>query len=378
MARIFLILFAPFVLWALGFAPMGGIPSSIGGTGVAVRSGAWGLYYNPALLSSDPRSKFGYSAGFWITKSNINKFLSLGPLSGGQEIEAALDELSNGKASMQVPMGFVVQMGDINVVQKTAQEDQYGRLVYMEDKIPIGVFAMGAFAVSESGVHFAKVSNTLFEMQQVGVSLLELPFGYAYEVVTDGGRFDFGVALKYMRAAVSVEQKIASALEGFAFETPDFLNGKLAQSFGVDLGFLYSYKDFHLGLTAKNVNFPRFKLADSTAQMLPSVRVGTSYEFLENYTFALDADVLPDQSFGMPRTQYVSLGFLGEYRYGGFGVGACVDIFDVWGSKISVGGNLLGLIQIIGELGINFAKVGGRDLYFPTNFGLKVGGSFSF
>lgn len=48
-------------LSALEFGQMGNISASMGGAGVALKDSPWGLYYNPALIGADNRTKFGYS-----------------------------------------------------------------------------------------------------------------------------------------------------------------------------------------------------------------------------------------------------------------------------------------------------------------------------
>ena len=49
--------------YALEFGTMGNVSASMGGAGVALKNSAFGLYYNPALLSASPKVKFGYSFG---------------------------------------------------------------------------------------------------------------------------------------------------------------------------------------------------------------------------------------------------------------------------------------------------------------------------
>ncbi|MFC3867191.1 conjugal transfer protein TraF [Helicobacter equorum] len=56
---------------ALGFGSMGQVSSSIGGAGVALKNSAWGIYYNPALLGADRRTKIGYSFGAQLKEQNI-------------------------------------------------------------------------------------------------------------------------------------------------------------------------------------------------------------------------------------------------------------------------------------------------------------------
>lgn len=57
--------------FALGFGSMGQVSSSIGGAGVALKNSAWGIYYNPALLGADRRTKIGYSFGAQIQEQNL-------------------------------------------------------------------------------------------------------------------------------------------------------------------------------------------------------------------------------------------------------------------------------------------------------------------
>lgn len=59
------------ISFALGFGSMGQVSSSIGGAGVALKNSAWGIYYNPALLGADRRTKIGYSFGAQIKEQNI-------------------------------------------------------------------------------------------------------------------------------------------------------------------------------------------------------------------------------------------------------------------------------------------------------------------
>lgn len=57
--------------FGLEFGSMGQVSAGMGGAGVAVRDSAWGLYYNPALLGSDRRTKMGYSFGIQFKEQNL-------------------------------------------------------------------------------------------------------------------------------------------------------------------------------------------------------------------------------------------------------------------------------------------------------------------
>lgn len=56
---------------SLEFGTMGQVSASMGGAGVALKDSAWGLYYNPALLGADRRTKIAYSFGAQVKESNL-------------------------------------------------------------------------------------------------------------------------------------------------------------------------------------------------------------------------------------------------------------------------------------------------------------------
>ncbi|WP_104684944.1 conjugal transfer protein TraF [Helicobacter bizzozeronii] len=62
-------------LEGLEFGEMGDTSFGMGGAGVALENSSWGLYYNPALLDIDSRTKFGYSFGASAGQEN---FLEMG------------------------------------------------------------------------------------------------------------------------------------------------------------------------------------------------------------------------------------------------------------------------------------------------------------
>lgn len=64
-------------LFALEFGSMGNTSVAMGGAGVALKHSPWGLYYNPALLSADPRTKLGYSVGIGLKEQNLAKIATI-------------------------------------------------------------------------------------------------------------------------------------------------------------------------------------------------------------------------------------------------------------------------------------------------------------
>ncbi|PAF45616.1 conjugal transfer protein TraF [Helicobacter sp. 11S02629-2] len=77
---------------ALEFGSMGNLSTSMGGAGVALRS-PFGLYYNPALIASGSKSRFGYSFGASIREHNVDKALPI--LSNMDNISNTLGNLAS-------------------------------------------------------------------------------------------------------------------------------------------------------------------------------------------------------------------------------------------------------------------------------------------
>lgn len=65
------------IMHALEFGSMGQVSASIGNAGVAVKNSAWAVYYNPALLGADRRSKIAYSFGAQFQETNILEVATL-------------------------------------------------------------------------------------------------------------------------------------------------------------------------------------------------------------------------------------------------------------------------------------------------------------
>ncbi|MGI0406275.1 conjugal transfer protein TraF [Helicobacter himalayensis] len=83
---------------ALEFGSMGQVSTSIGGAGVALKQSAWGVYYNPALLAADRRSKVGYSFGAQFREQNLLEALTI-DYKELSRIASTLDEKLLGKTS---------------------------------------------------------------------------------------------------------------------------------------------------------------------------------------------------------------------------------------------------------------------------------------
>ena len=241
-------------------------------------------------------------------------------------------------------------------------------------------FAIGAFASSIVDISISGGSGSNYKASSFGIVLMEIPVGYAYKLGTEFGDFNFGVAMKYLRAVFDHSSYGGNAYNGIEVSMPNFLTMSPSQNFGIDLGFLYSYADFHIGVTAKNINCPTFKGSGEKIQLDPQLRLGMSYEFAEHYVVAMDIDLLPYDSYSVaaPKSQYFGIGIMGDYTKFDFRFGISADMLGKDGAKISAGFNAFGILDIVGEMGTNFAKFKGSKLATPTNFGFKIGSTFTF
>lgn len=87
---------------ALEFGSMGNTSAAMGGAGVALKHSAWGLYYNPALLSSDPKVKLGYSLGVGLEENNISKLATIDVANMTDTADRLVGMLSGGGMSSGV------------------------------------------------------------------------------------------------------------------------------------------------------------------------------------------------------------------------------------------------------------------------------------
>lgn len=93
-------------MYALEFGTMGNVSASMGGAGVALKNSAFGLYYNPALLSASPKVKFGYSVGVSIQEKNIAQLATI-DIANMQKTAQNLAQTFSGTAGSRAVTGVV-------------------------------------------------------------------------------------------------------------------------------------------------------------------------------------------------------------------------------------------------------------------------------
>lgn len=314
-----------------------------------------------------------------ILRGDVAPLLELGAGSSYDQILQTFQSLQSAKTGFKTQMGVVAQMGGLLSRKAIAVFDEYGRLVGQTIDEQTSALALGAFAVSQTTIQFKYLGGIDYQAATLGMVLLEIPLGYAYKLQTAYGDFNFGLALKYMRSSFDIKSFGGNPQGGISIKAPDFLKINPDQSFGIDLGFLYSISDVHLGLSAKNINLPSFSLRGQTLKIPPALRFGLSYEFFDDYAFVSDIDLLP-QSFadGIIQSQYFGLGLMGDYGFMDFRLGFSLDMRNIEDSQFTFGLNFFGIIDFVLETGFIYSKIAQTGPSLPENFGFKLGSTFAF
>lgn len=378
---------------ALTFGNMGNTSAGLGDSGVALRKSAWGIYYNPALLASDNRGKFGYSVGVGLEQRGLGDVLSALMGGGGNNIDVVglynqLQDHPTNSLSLSSQNGLVIQItGGVEEIPKFDEEGNPTEEM-VEVRSPIGAFTMAAFlsAYGTGKLSTKLTNNTKLEAggEIDGLILLEVPVGWGWRFETIGGDFSIGGAIKYMGASA-----LDFTMSGFvdANGNTDFGFKKnissLASisSFGIDLGFLYSIYGFNVGFVAKNINVPSFDLGNGQRFTIsPQFRLGLSYEFAEYFTLTFDSDLAPNDYLfdGSYKTQMIGGGLLMDFKYIDLRFGLMGDMANKFDNGVIITGgiNLLGFLDVAIQASSEMFKFNSYKI--PNALNVKVGGSFTF
>lgn len=216
------------------------------------------------------------------------------------------------------------------------------------------------------------------------LALVEIPVGYGHTIFTPIGDVNIGLAVKFIQAA-GYGDSIAFSVGNTPNVNIDKNKMDLSQTFGLDLGMLYTpkfLKGFNIGLVAKNINAPtiqRTGVADT--KLNTQLRAGVSYEMLDFLTFAFDADLLPNNTLSLssPQSQFLGGGVLANFKKIDFRLGAMRDLRSNAGEgTILTGGiNLLGFLDVALQYGLG-ENITIYGMNVSNYMNIKVGGQFSF
>lgn len=369
-------------MYSLEFGYMGNKSFGMGGSGVAVADSPWSAYYNPALQGLDSDIKFGISSGFRLNIPDINidnsikdNFSSKHPnisdiLANVKEINTVLRNTTETGIALQIP------------IPTTSITSSIGLGAFYTTRSLIGI---SPNVTSSSTIR----DNYSFQTDINSLSILELPVSYALGYSTFMGDFYLGVAGKYMLANHNLTTRVTNNIN-FLFSSDVIRpNGVITNMFGVDVGFAYNapLNIITIGVVGKNLNQPSVNLKDGDHLKLESqYRLGISTSFIPLTTIALDIDLKPNKQFSYVddvkhiilgnKTQIVSLGGIVSMGFFDIRAGVAKDLFSNRNDWLVSGGIGFTFIDIALYSSTKMSNVGGIKL--PSNFGIKLGSSFSF
>ncbi len=386
---------------AFEFGYMGNRSFGMGGAGVGVANSAWGLYYNPALQGVDNTYKIGYSLGGRIKEHGLSelKNFDLGNINQGS-IDTINALLNDNEVAITSENGVVLQ-----VPLKVSAR--------LSHSIGLGLFYTKRSAVNFTGYLNAgttdinNVNNAFMVVNTLDT--VEVPLSYTMQVYSGFGTFHAGIALKYIYAGHSASKTkltkdtdIANPFNDI-FKTP---TGARTHTIGVDIGLAYALPKEYLviGVVAKNLNSPTLKANhltdangavanDDKLKMDAQYRLGISTRAIPLTTLAIDFDLKPNYEFGgfntkvdntansigviCKQVQYISFGAMLNAGLLDLRLGAAKDIKE----KGAKDGWLVSAGVGFGYFDFSFfssTKMSKLSLKVPTEFGFKLGGSFSF
>lgn len=377
---------------ALTFGSMGNTSAGLGDSGVALRKSAWGIYYNPALLASDNRGKFGYSLGLGMEQRGLGDLLPalMDSNNGSFDVASLYQKLSdhpNNSLALFSQNGIVIQItGGVKEVPKLDSEGNPTEEM-IEVRSNIGSFTMAAFlSAFGAGTISSSLDSTTLKAQGGidGLVLLEVPVGWGWRFEVGEGDLSIGGAVKYMGASsldIALNGSINTSGETSLNFTKNSPSLTPSSSFGIDLGLLYSIYGFSVGVVAKNINVPTFELQNGTKfSIKPQFRAGLAYEFAEYFALTLDTDLAPNEFLfdSSYKTQMIGGGLLMDFKYIDLRFGLMGDMANKFDNGVILTGgiNLLGFLDVAIQASTEMFSLKGYKI--PNALVLKVGGSFTF
>lgn len=217
----------------------------------------------------------------------------------------------------------------------------------------------------------------------VALALIEVPVGYGHTIYTAAGDINIGGAVKFIQA-FGYRYPGEINFGDFEIEMPKLSDMTMQQTFGIDLGVLYTpsfLRKFNIGLVAKNLNAPQIQMNTGSPIILnPQLRAGVSYELLDFLTLAFDADILPNNTLSLtnPKSQMIGGGVLADFKFVDFRLGAMKDLQSKAGESaiLTTGINLFGFFDVAVEYGLG-QNVTLYGFNVSNYMAIKLGGQFS-
>ncbi|WP_163556297.1 conjugal transfer protein TraF [Helicobacter suis] len=353
-------------LEGLEFGGMGNTSFGMGGAGVALENSTWGLYYNPALLDIDDRTKFAYSFGVSVAQKNI------------------LSSLNSMQANGDPSSFYPPRIARLNGAHASSQN---GLVVQIHPKLKkikggIGTFAIGVFASGFVGADIlVNNPNNLYsssnKAEARGLVLGSIPIGYAKGFdFHKWGKLSIGVDFKYI---YSLSYGIGAPIDQLRNVTLD-LSDMIKQShFGLDLGAAYRIKGFTVGLVGKYLNAPKIKFNNGISSMRidPQVRLGLGYRY-KWLNLAWDLDLTSNKTLMLGRySQMTGGGIMASFKWFAIKFGAMGNIAS---ESLHQGIILTGGLRFFKVLDISVQSglqtMAFNSIKIPNYLAVRVGGGW--
>lgn len=403
-------------VYALEFGGMGNVSAGMGGAGVALSSSPYGVYYNPALLSADNKTKFGYSIGIEYRQKNIDKIANVNLsdiTSSPQSLESFRDILTDNHLSLITQNGIVFQLSssvireEFGVLALAYFGSAYATLSIAADPNRMDLIInngsdytkltpndVGGYDSTPTTQADYQSHSLVYALEQGDAHkvvtstffLSEIPIGYAKTFYFKNSNLNLGIAAKLMNGVLSTQDfYLSNTFSQNDFKNP-FSKGSFESStnFGIDLGMMYEidfpqFRYLTFGFVAKDVNSPIFKYSSGNITIKPQYRVGIAYN--ERYfTIAIDGDILPNDmlnfSYQKQQSQMIGGGVKFDLKYLDLRAGMMKDIRQDDGLILTAGINILGIFDIAIQTGTKLGEARGYKI--PRYLDLRLGGSFSF
>lgn len=222
--------------------------------------------------------------------------------------------------------------------------------------------------------------NAQHQLHIAGLTLGEIPVGYGQAFSTPVGDFSIGFVAKYIFALGQSINKTGSFKSiSDEYSGNEFGSSSPQNTFGIDIGGLYQYKGFALGLVAKDINSPSISVNDNQKIILdPQVRAGLSYEW-RFLSLAMDMDLKPNNtlSYLSPKNQMIGGGVMFDFKYVDLRLGSMYDMRSQAGEGVILTGgiNILGFLDLAVQSNTKLTDVSGTKI--PSYLSVKIGGGFS-
>lgn len=299
-------------LFGMEFGQMGSQSFGMAGTGVSLKNNHFALYYNPSLLANTTDDFTMQVYGNLTTKNNnFNKIFSVDLSNPSKEDKLKIEEvLKNNGLFVGSQIGAVVAFNNYTT----------------------GGFGVGAFLTTQTfGSITADIKGKELRAEYTNLLLLEIPVGYAYEFVTDGGDISVGITAKFMSLSRNGGYMNINNSTNMSDSIKDFINFDMNNkdyNYGIDVGISYEpFEWWNIAVVAKNLNVPKFNIAGHEYQIDPQFRAGTSFTW-DFFTLAFDADIVPNEYMYnvKEKEQMISLGTSFDFDWVAVRAGVAYDL----------------------------------------------------